>query len=43
MANPKKPAKNKAKPGPMAEVLKQEGDRKDNIRKSMQTAKSAKG
>jgi hypothetical protein len=35
----KKPAKAKAKPGPKAEVLKLEGDWKENIRKSMQTAK----
>jgi hypothetical protein len=36
----KKPAKKaKAKPGPKAEVLKLEGDWKENIRKSMQSAK----
>ena len=34
-----KPAKKKAKPGPKAEVLKLEGDWKDNIRKSMQASK----
>jgi hypothetical protein len=40
----KKSAKKaKAKPGPKAEVLKLEGNWKDNIRKSMQTAKPAKG
>jgi hypothetical protein len=33
--------KKKAKPGPKAEVLKLEGDWRDNIRKSM--AKPAKG
>jgi hypothetical protein len=38
---PKKPAK-KAKPGPKAEVLKLEGDWKENIRKSFQNAKPAK-
>jgi hypothetical protein len=37
----KKPAKAKAKPGPKAEVLKLEGDWKENIRKSFQAAKPA--
>jgi hypothetical protein len=32
-------AKKKAKPGPKAEVLKLEGDWKENIRKSMQAKK----
>ena len=39
----KKSAKKKAKPGPKPEVLKLEGDWKENIRKSFQNAKPAKG
>jgi hypothetical protein len=42
-AKPKKPAKKKAKPGPKAEVLKLEGDWRENIRKSFQAKKPATG
>jgi hypothetical protein len=38
---PKKPAK--AKPGPKSEVLKLEGDWRENIRKSFQAKKPATG
>jgi|HubBroStandDraft_2_1064218.scaffolds.fasta_scaffold5628730_1 hypothetical protein len=43
MATKAKKLAKKAKPGPKAEVLKLEGNWKENIRKSMLTAKSAKG
>jgi len=43
LAKPKKSAKKKAKPGPKAEVLKLEGDWRENIKKSFQAVKSAKG
>jgi hypothetical protein len=39
---PKKHASTKTKPGPKAETLKLDGNWKDNIRKSMPTAKSSK-
>jgi hypothetical protein len=38
-ANAKKSAKPKAKPGPKTEVLKLEGDWKENVRKAMQAGK----
>jgi hypothetical protein len=40
---PKKRANNKPKPGPKPEVLKLEGDGKENFRKPFQNAKPAKG
>jgi hypothetical protein len=43
MASKAKKTAKKAKPGPKAELLKLEGNWKENIRKSMQTAKPAKG
>jgi len=39
----KKPPKKKAKPGPKTEVLKLEGDWRDNIRKSFKAKKPASG
>ena len=39
----KKPAKKKAKRGPKPEVLKLEGDWRENIRKSFQAKKPASG
>jgi hypothetical protein len=39
----KKPPKKKAKTGPKPEVLKLEGDWRDNIRKSFQAKKPASG
>jgi hypothetical protein len=43
VAKTPKSAKSKAKTGPKPEVLKLEGDWQDNIRKSFQTVKPAKG
>jgi hypothetical protein len=40
---PKNTEKKKAKPGPKAEVLKLEGDWRDNIRKSFQAKKPVTG
>jgi hypothetical protein len=40
---PKKKTTKRAKTGPKAETLKLEGDWKENIRKSFQNAKPAKG
>jgi hypothetical protein len=42
-AKPKNSAKKKAKPGPKAEVLKLEGDWRENIRKSFRAKKPATG
>ena len=42
-SKPKKPAKKKAKTGPKPEVLKLEGDWRENIRKSFQAVKPVKG
>jgi len=43
VAKTRKSGKKHAKPGPKAETLKLEGDWKENIAKSMQATKAAKG